>query len=952
MTSTFSSANWKGCFGRYASPYSLYRYKECPTPETYAGQQKIQAFELDYDRHSKSTSLQHDQQSRDGIAVEFSNTGTLPQVSKVDKTIGWYFDEQGLADFLWRDLKSVMEEEAQTEMDKKKKFDWVRENEGHLYGINRLWAIRGYFIGPDKNNAPPCITVLCANEDVARFLVDRIHSKLHLHKGWGATRLPGVKVLKFGSSAGSDDDSYYSDKSDSPDIPYQNLLDGTADREAEKNLIRIEIESLNNHTMPTMTSGDLSSWALKRHRCGVQVEIVRESKVIAKATIGGLIIVGDEVYGLTVGHLFSSSASNGEAQRRLSAETVTTMNTWQESEACGMEFDWALVKIPGLQKQDVDSWMDVNLVQTVSGEFRPVLMALEEPSPYTHVVLATPGSTRCLRGVFIGSAAIVNIPESPTPYATWVCRMEPPWLIQPGDSGSWVLDAANGMLLGVLVAGCPELQEAYIIPAHEIIDDIKRHHPDDPDLSVNLPNCHPLSRSNQIDLQWHINEYGSIVKTFEKLDSLKGLLEVDSRINKWTQKAKAFTDIPQASYNLREEIRSEWRSALSVLNIQNSIFTEHDIIKERFISKEPEPGSYQSKLMTAIQQPPLRCYNFMNEKFVDRPYRHENIMLLVVRRCLILGLSKYSPNHKDVPEATRSAYDLLIKGEDILMKHKTSADYPGIRSPWEGYFIQMSSGKDRGVFPWFGHAPAYMFPRGYLNTQLYWQHERRIYRSKEMQMRGGDWPPWDRLTATDVLDRLSKDLQAMITVQRKGVEISLPETKMLDLPFVSQRLNDCDMVLFAIKLIQEDDTFLVTLPPPCIGPTTCTEYGISGDLHPKYYASKNAITYSCWRLPFILTNKTVPDEENLELLVSKQLNIPMSTVTQLEKLDIHHDHSRFYLEEYNQFVDVVIYKGHVQGRYPTMEYGLAGWLMGVVNESRAKRHLSPPFSAILDFGDD
>jgi hypothetical protein len=51
--------------------------------------------------------------------------------------------------------------------------------------------------------------------------------------------------------------------------------------------------------------------------------------------------------------------------------------------------------------------------------------------------------------------------------------MERPWLIQPGDSGSWAFNAYTGELLGILIAGCQELLEAYILPAHQAFDNIQ-----------------------------------------------------------------------------------------------------------------------------------------------------------------------------------------------------------------------------------------------------------------------------------------------------------------------------------------------------------------------------------------------------------------------------------------------------------------------------------------------
>lgn len=43
-----------------------------------------------------------------------------------------------------------------------------------------------------------------------------------------------------------------------------------------------------------------------------------------------------------------------------------------------------------------------------------------------------------------------------------------------GDSGAWVVDAATGDIYGVLVAGSAVMQEGYVIPACDVIDDIQR----------------------------------------------------------------------------------------------------------------------------------------------------------------------------------------------------------------------------------------------------------------------------------------------------------------------------------------------------------------------------------------------------------------------------------------------------------------------------------------------
>ena len=46
--------------------------------------------------------------------------------------------------------------------------------------------------------------------------------------------------------------------------------------------------------------------------------------------------------------------------------------------------------------------------------------------------------------------------------------------LESGDSGAWVIDATTGDIYGVLVARSAMMQEGYVIPACDIIDDIRR----------------------------------------------------------------------------------------------------------------------------------------------------------------------------------------------------------------------------------------------------------------------------------------------------------------------------------------------------------------------------------------------------------------------------------------------------------------------------------------------
>lgn len=160
------------------------------------------------------------------------------------------------------------------------------------------------------------------------------------------------------------------------------------------------------------------------------------------------------------------------------------------------------------------------------------------------------------------------------------------------------------------------------------------------------------------------------------------------------------------------------------------------------------------------------------------------------------------------------------------------------------------------------------------------------------------------------------------------------------------------MVIFAVKVIERDNKFLVVLPPSYVGPCTYTKRGIPGERYPKYYAAMDAIVFSCWRLPFILTDKSVPDKENLELLLSMQLNFDISVCGRFQKLNLRREHSSFYLKEFSRYVDVVIYEGHVESQSTGWKkHCPTDWIMPAMSKGLAREHLSPPFSVILDLAD-
>jgi hypothetical protein len=309
------------------------------------------------------------------------------------------------------------------------------------------WAIRGFLVGPDTGRSPPYVVVLCGQQNISVKLVDFLSGRLA--KPWGATRLPKISVLEYGTG--------------------QSVL-GDEDQ-ANMDGIMVEIDG----KRPLVTNAPFSASEPQSHRCGIRLRVTRNSETVGHSTLGGLVDIDGTLYGLAVGHIFAQAGLTDTSTQSKSAPASSTLRDisrvlkkWKQSRRYSMDLDWALLEMPEPNLRD--GW---NLVQTISSDFHPRFIALGEPPNGNRVVIATPGCTYALHGTFAGSEAIVKIPTADAPYPVWALRMDAPWLIQPGDSGSWAFDAFTGDLLGILIAGCPELREAYIVPAYRIFDDIR-----------------------------------------------------------------------------------------------------------------------------------------------------------------------------------------------------------------------------------------------------------------------------------------------------------------------------------------------------------------------------------------------------------------------------------------------------------------------------------------------
>ncbi|KAG5751840.1 hypothetical protein H9Q70_005530 [Fusarium xylarioides] len=383
-----------------------------------------------------------------------------------------------------------------------------------------------------------------------------------------------------------------------------------------------------------------SIWDQQEHRCGVKLRIIGDPTVSTQATIGGLIQVGGTLFGLTVAHVFpildSLPGEYGTQISGLGLQQHSSSATDRDSDSAvdddgkdqglklrpprrSMVLDWALVDMSSLEDhyEHPDTWSEMNLVQTTSGNFRPVLVAPEMPPSGTPVVLATPGSVFCLRGILTGEEALVNVLDSLNPYITWVLRMEQPWLIQPGDSGSWAFDAGSGDLLGILVVGCPQLHEAYIIPAHEVFGHIR----DVLQQYVRLPNCYPVTERDHRELSRLENAIAEFKAELEEKRmgiSVTDLERIDIGVASCISQAWGIFSNNQRMYVDPESMKHCWVSP-------SRLQSKFDQMVEMLGDYEPQFRQALESLKAedrqlcedVLLQSPLGCFNFICSKIQD-----------------------------------------------------------------------------------------------------------------------------------------------------------------------------------------------------------------------------------------------------------------------------------------------------------------------------------------------
>ncbi|KAL3422643.1 hypothetical protein PVAG01_06799 [Phlyctema vagabunda] len=184
----------------------------------------------------------------------------------------------------------------------------------------------------------------------------------------------------------------------------------------------------------------------------INKELVMIGRV--NCTIGGIIAIDDQLFGLTVAHAFESSIQQDVGEL---SEKRNSLPTSQRN------LDWALCKL------DFSKVRATSAIVLPDGfKLYPAQIALEIDEDIE--VWVQTGTTGVLKGMLLHSHSLVALPGHKRFQRMWIVNLDR--IVLAGDCGSWVLDE-KGTLYGQIVAAKPETRLAYILLARDIFRDIR-----------------------------------------------------------------------------------------------------------------------------------------------------------------------------------------------------------------------------------------------------------------------------------------------------------------------------------------------------------------------------------------------------------------------------------------------------------------------------------------------
>jgi len=337
-----------------------------------------------------------------------------------------------------------------------------------------LFLLQCFLLGVDKEHATPHVCILCDIKWFSAAVRDIIvDSQLLSTNGWGCIRLPYTVAL-LGSGQDDAFDRSWGSRSEA--------------------LAEYQVFAC---------SDDLASGYLN----GVPIEIKRGGTMVGKACIGGVISSGEEVFGLTVAHVFedqhriqphspaeaderlvdidedeleifgsgddaisSGSFFSDPASDELPGEITTTTETRGPAEDIAPNTRTGLAVLIGhlyeLPQNRSSDWALLKLSSTFFFHHENLLPRLADAEGLT--IFSPSGS----RHGSVVSNAVVGLGYPPKPREVTVVSMDKS-LPMRGDCGSWAFQSDRQAFVGMLVASCSAMNEAYLISLDEVLMELR-----------------------------------------------------------------------------------------------------------------------------------------------------------------------------------------------------------------------------------------------------------------------------------------------------------------------------------------------------------------------------------------------------------------------------------------------------------------------------------------------
>ncbi|RGP58132.1 hypothetical protein FSPOR_11929 [Fusarium sporotrichioides] len=310
--------SWFNCFLPLTSVDLLYNYKERKTPERFSPDASLIAFQLyKPDGDSNPTiSIPHDDCEKPEIISGLHFDGCRPGLKYGRTTDIWGLRlTKSAAEFDWNSNNKILEDFAESRPKLSKAIKDCKLAKAPR-ADEPLSVLRSFFIGPSISHSPPYIVVLSSEESWSKYLVDSIQHELKRPffdklRDWGVTRLPKVEIKQYVSGPSSPNTSGRQSPESDEDFPKVD--------ESEAKGQKIMIQLSDGDVVSTIPNPEmLASWLNQQHRCGIRIEVTRDSTTLALGTLGGLVKVGDTFFGLTVAHLllnpYPARASESDSQ--------------------------------------------------------------------------------------------------------------------------------------------------------------------------------------------------------------------------------------------------------------------------------------------------------------------------------------------------------------------------------------------------------------------------------------------------------------------------------------------------------------------------------------------------------------------------------------------------------------------------------------------------------------